>query len=314
MSTSSSDLAFVFPGQGSQSVGMMSAWAESTTVRDTFAEASQVLGYDIWQLSEQGPAEELDRTDRTQPAILTASVALWRLWQERGGKEPALFAGHSLGEYSALVAAGSLQFADAVELVAERGKYMQEAVAAGRGAMAAIIGLQDEQVIESCARAAQGQVVQAVNFNAPGQVVIAGDAEAVERAGEIARQEGAKRVLPLSVSVPSHCSLMQPAAERLADKLAAVDIVPPRSAVLHNVDVEPCQDPEGIRVKLVQQLANPVRWSETISRIKADGVQVVGECGPGKVLSGLVKRIEKSLSAEPLYEPGSFDKLLGNFS
>ncbi|MCG5530768.1 ACP S-malonyltransferase [Halorhodospira halochloris] len=314
MSTSSSDLAFVFPGQGSQSVGMMSAWAESTTVRDTFAEAGQVLGYDIWQLSEQGPAEELDRTDRTQPAILTASIALWRLWQERGGKEPALFAGHSLGEYSALVAAGSLQFADAVELVAERGKYMQEAVAAGRGAMAAIIGLQDEQVIESCARAAQGQVVQAVNFNAPGQVVIAGDAEAVERAGEIARQEGAKRVLPLSVSVPSHCSLMQPAAERLADKLAAVDIVPPRSAVLHNVDVEPCQDPEGIREKLVQQLANPVRWSETISRIKADGVQVVGECGPGKVLSGLVKRIEKSLSAEPLYEPGSFDKLLGNFS
>ncbi|MCG5549034.1 ACP S-malonyltransferase [Halorhodospira halochloris] len=314
MSTSSSDLAFVFPGQGSQSVGMMSAWAESTTVRDTFAEAGQVLGYDIWQLSEQGPAEELDRTDRTQPAILTASIALWRLWQERGGKEPALFAGHSLGEYSALVAAGSLQFADAVELVAERGKYMQEAVAAGRGAMAAIIGLQDEQVIESCARAAQGQVVQAVNFNAPGQVVIAGDAEAVERAGEIARQEGAKRVLPLSVSVPSHCSLMQPAAERLADKLAAVDIVPPRSAVLHNVDVEPCQDPEGIREKLVQQLANPVRWSETISRLKADGVQVVGECGPGKVLSGLVKRIEKSLSAEPLYEPGSFDKLLGNFS
>lgn len=313
MCASTNELAFVFPGQGSQSVGMMSAWSEAQTVRDTFTEASEVLGYDIWQLSQEGPAEELDRTDRTQPALLTASIALWRLWQDRGGQEPSMFAGHSLGEYSALVAAGGLSFPAAVELVAERGRYMQEAVAADRGAMSAIIGLNDEQVVEACARAAQGQVVQAVNFNAPGQVVIAGEAEAVERAGEIARQEGAKRVLPLSVSVPSHCSLMQPAAERLAEKLASIDIQMPKGTVIHNVDAEPSPDPDGIRRKLVKQLASPVRWSETISKISAAGIQVVAECGPGKVLSGLTRRIERGLAAEVLADPDAFGQMIEKY-
>lgn len=314
MSASTSELAFVFPGQGAQFVGMMGAWSDSDLVRETFAEASQVLGYDLWQLSQDGPAEELDRTDRTQPAILTASIALWRLWQNRGGKVPDMFAGHSLGEYSALVAVGSLGFLDAVGLVAERGRYMQEALVAQRGAMAAIIGLQDEQVSTACAQAAQGQVVQAVNFNAPGQVVIAGEADAVERAGEAARQLGAKRVLPLSVSVPSHCSLMQPAADRLAARLAMIDIHQPSHTVFHNVDTESSSAPEEIRQKLVKQLANPVRWSETVSRIKAGGATIVAECGPGKVLSGLTKRIEKSLAAEVLSEPESFAKLLEKFS
>lgn len=310
MSQSREDLAFVFPGQGAQAVGMMASWRGSTTVTETFREASEALGYDLWQLVEEGPAEALDRTDRTQPALLTAGVALWRVWQERGGAQPAVLAGHSLGEYTALVAAGSLTLAEAAPLVADRGRYMQEAVPAGQGGMAAIIGLADEQVAEICAEAAQGEVVQAVNFNAPGQVVIAGGHDAVERAGAAAREAGAKRVLPLAVSAPSHCSLMQPAAERLAERLEAVSVAPPRIPVLHNVDVA-CSDQAGeIRRRLVEQLAHPVRWTETVRRMAEQGVGVVVECGPGKVLTGLTRRIERSLEGTALNEPEALEGLL----
>ncbi|MBK1734629.1 [acyl-carrier-protein] S-malonyltransferase [Halorhodospira abdelmalekii] len=314
MTVSNAQLAFIFPGQGSQAVGMMRDWSDNSTVSATFAEASQVLDYDLWALVEEGPSETLDRTDCTQPAILTASVALWRLWRERAGVLPQWLAGHSLGEYSALVAAEALAFTDAVALVAERGRLMQEAVAPGEGAMAAVIGLEDEQVRAVCAEAAaqRGQVVQAVNFNAPGQVVIAGEREAVEGAGEAAEQAGAKRILPLSVSVPSHCTLMQPAAERLAERLAAIDIRQPSESmrVLHNVDVQVSRTPEEIRQRLVAQLAQPVRWSETVQQIAAAGGEVFAECGPGKVLSGLTRRIERRLEAVPMVEPDSFTALL----
>ncbi len=313
MGNGNPELAAVFPGQGSQAVGMVAEWSESAAVADTFREASEVLGYDLWALAQQGPAEELDRTDRTQPAILAASVALWRLWCERGGAEPGALAGHSLGEYAALVAAEALGFRDAVALVADRGRYMQEAVPAGRGGMAAIIGLGDTEVVEVCARAAQGEVVQAVNFNAPGQVVIAGDQPAVGRATELAREEGAKKVMPLSVSVPSHCNLMQPAAERLAERLEEVEIAPPRRPVRHNVDVGISEDVEGIRRRLVEQLANPVRWTETIQQMAADGAQAIVECGPGKVLTGLTRRIDRSLQAIPLADPEAFDDALSRF-
>ncbi len=313
MSNNTPEFAMVFPGQGSQAVGMMASWQQEETVRTTFREASEALGYDLWALTADGPAEELDRTDRTQPAILVASVALWRLWQARGGAEPAMLAGHSLGEYSALVAAGSLQLADAAVLVAERGRYMQEAVPAGEGAMAAVIGLEDEQVREICASAAQGAVVQPVNFNAPGQVVIAGNREAVERAGTAAKDAGAKRVLPLPVSAPSHCSLMQPAAERLAQRLEEVTIEPPCRPVIHNVDLSVSRDAASIRSRLVEQLASPVRWTETVQKMAGDGAQVLAECGPGKVLSGLTRRIERSLQGAALSDPESFEDLLNRF-
>ncbi|MBK5942314.1 MAG: ACP S-malonyltransferase [Halorhodospira halophila] len=313
MSNHTPEFAMVFPGQGSQAVGMMAAWQEDETVRETFGEASEPLGYDLWELIANGPAEELDRTDRTQPAILVASVALWRVWQERGGAEPAVLAGHSLGEYSALVAAESLQLADAAALVAERGRYMQEAVPAGEGAMAAVIGLEDDKIREICAGAAQGAVVQPVNFNAPGQVVIAGNQEAVERAGSAAKEAGAKRVLPLPVSAPSHCSLMQPAAERLAQRLEEVAIEEPRRPVIHNVDVSVSRDAASIRRRLVEQLANPVRWTETVQKMSGEGVQVLAECGPGKVLTGLTRRIERSLQGGSLSEPDTLDDMLRRF-
>ncbi len=313
MSDTTPELAMVFPGQGSQAVGMMAEWRGEATVTATFREASEALGYDLWALVTDGPAEELDRTDRTQPAILTASTALWRLWQERGGAEPAAMAGHSLGEYSALVAAEALSLYDAVALVADRGRYMQEAVPAESGAMTAVIGLADERVAEVCAGVAQGQVVQPVNYNAPGQVVIAGERDAVERAGEAAKEAGAKRVMPLPVSAPSHCSLMQPAAERLAARLEAVEIGEPRRRVLHNADLSVSSDAEAIRQRLVEQLARPVRWTETIQRMASEGAQTVAECGPGKVLTGLCRRIDRGLQGVALSDPEAFDDALGHF-
>lgn len=297
MSTPSSALAFVFPGQGSQSVGMLAEAATRAEVRDTFAEAGAALGYDLWQLVQAGPEAELNQTHRTQPAMLAAGVALWRVWCAEGGPQPVLLAGHSLGEYTALVAAGAIGFADAVQLVAERGRLMQEAVPAGSGAMAALLGLDEPAVRAACAEAADGEVVEAVNLNAPGQIVIAGAASAVARAVEAAKVRGAKRAVVLPVSVPSHCALMRPAAERLAERLADVDIRPPAIPVLHNADVARHADPAAIRAALVRQLHSPVRWIETIEAMAGAGVTTVVECGPGKVLAGMNKRIVKGLAA-----------------
>jgi len=304
-------LAFIFPGQGSQSVGMLSALAEvSPVVQSTFASASEVLGYDLWALTQNGPDDALNRTDRTQPAMLSAGVAVWRVWQQRGGARPAYMAGHSLGEYTALVCAGVLSFEQAVAAVAERGRYMQEAVPAGQGAMAAILGLDDAAVIAACEAAAQGEVVSAVNFNAPGQVVIAGASAAVARAVELAKQAGAKRAVVLPVSVPSHCSLMRPAAERLAAHLEQLDFRAPAIPVINNVDVAATQDPRAIREALVRQLVSPVRWVETIQSLAQCGVSAAVECGPGKVLAGLNKRIARDMTALPVFDPASLDEAL----
>lgn len=310
-STQSAQLAMVFPGQGSQSVGMLAEMAAAfPAVEKTFAEASAVLGYDLWERVQQGPAELLNQTACTQPAMLTAGVATWRCWQNRSQLAPAFMAGHSLGEYTALVCAGALHFGAAVGLVAKRGAYMQDAVPEGSGAMAAILGLDDDQIIAICERAAAGDVVSAVNFNSPGQVVIAGDAGAVQRAVELAKQAGAKRALPLPVSVPSHCALMRPAADRFAEDIASVAIEAPRIPILHNVDVAPHQSPEAIRDTLVRQLYNPVRWVETVRAMRASGVTAVLEMGPGKVLAGLNKRIEKSMTAIPVQNPGDLEQAL----
>lgn len=298
--------AMVFPGQGSQTVGMLAELAaDHGVVEATFAEASAALGYDLWQRVQQGPAEELNKTWQTQPALLASSVALWRVWQQQGGRAPALLAGHSLGEYSALVCAGSLDFTAAIALVALRGKLMQEAVPAGSGAMSAIIGLGNDAIAAACERAAQGQVVSPVNFNSPGQVVIAGHKEAVERAGVFCKEAGAKRALPLPVSVPSHCALMKPAAEKLAQALEAVTFVAPRIPVINNVDVRAEQDPAAIRQALVRQLYSPVRWTETVEYLAAQGVEVLLEVGPGKVLTGLTKRIVGTLSGAAVNDPAS---------
>jgi [acyl-carrier-protein] S-malonyltransferase len=269
-------------------------------VAETFAEASSVLGYDLWERVQQGPAELLNQTACTQPAMLSAGVATWRCWQQRTEMQPVMMAGHSLGEYTALVCAGAIDFADAVRLVEKRGEFMQNAVPEGVGAMAAILGLQDEQVSDVCEQAAQGDVVSPVNFNSPGQVVIAGHADAVNRAMELAKLAGAKRALPLPVSVPSHCSLMQPAAELLAARLVKVDIQQPCVTVLHNVDVAAHRDPDGIRQALAAQLYQPVRWVETIRAMQVAGISNILEMGPGKVLAGLNKRIEKSMTAIPV--------------
>ena len=303
--------AFVFPGQGSQAVGMLAELAAAfDTVEATFAQASEVLGYDLWQLVQQGPAEQLNATHKTQPAMLAAGVAVWRVWQAAGGEMPVLMAGHSLGEYTALVCAGALEFADAVALVADRGRFMQQAVPEGEGAMAAILGLEDEQVAAICEQAAHGEVLEAVNFNSPGQVVIAGQATAVARAVEAAKAAGAKRALVLPVSVPSHCALMKPAAERLAERLAGVNIAAPSITVLHNADVAAYSEPEQIRDALVRQLHSPVRWVETIRALAGEGVAAVIECGPGKVLAGLNKRIERKMPVFPVFDPASLDKAL----
>ncbi|HEY0942151.1 MAG TPA: ACP S-malonyltransferase [Steroidobacter sp.] len=291
--------AFVFPGQGSQSVGMLAALASAEPlVQETFAEASSVLGYDLWQLCQQGPEDQLGSTERTQPAMLTAAVATWRVWRKHDGPMPAAMAGHSLGEYSALVCSGALDFKTAVALVQFRGQAMQAAVPPGQGAMAAILGVDDADVEAACAEAtaagAAGEIVQAANFNSPGQVVIAGSAAAVDRAIEVLKGKGAKRAIKLPVSVPSHTALMQPAAERLAEKLRGITFAQPQVRDIYTVDVKTHQGPDSIRQALVQQLVKPVRWTETVRAILAGGAKVLVECGPGKVLTGLNRRIDKN--------------------
>jgi [acyl-carrier-protein] S-malonyltransferase len=301
--------AFVFPGQGSQSVGMLAEIAaEYSIVKQTFQEASDALAYDVWKLVSGGPEELLNQTDRTQPIMLTAGIAMWRVWQSVSDIKPAYFAGHSLGEYTALVAADAINFTDAVKLVELRGQYMQQAVPAGEGAMAAILGLDDDVVREVCNEASAAGVVEAVNFNSPGQVVIAGSVEAVKKATEIASDKGAKRALILPVSVPSHCALMQPAAEQLANKLNEIDIRMPTTPVIHNASVTSAVDVDAIKSLLAQQLYSPVRWVETIQWLAAQNVDHIVECGPGKVLAGLTKRIDKSLTALPLFDIATLEK------
>ncbi|MAF16847.1 MAG: [acyl-carrier-protein] S-malonyltransferase [Marinomonas sp.] len=305
-----SSLAFVFPGQGSQQLGMLSDLAEKyDIIKATFDEASQVLGYDLWDLV-QNDAESLNQTDKTQPALLTSSVALWRLWEQQGGDQPAYVAGHSLGEYSALVCAGVIEFADAVELVKLRGEYMQQAVPAGAGAMAAIIGLSDEQVVAACEAVSEG-VVSAVNFNSPGQVVIAGETAAVEVAMANAKEAGAKRALPLPVSVPSHCKLMVPAGEKLAERLNAIEFKEPAIKLVQNVTAQAVSDAAQIKSNLVSQLSEPVLWTQSIALLNELGVEKTIECGPGKVLTGLNKRIVKGLDAVAIGDVAGFEAAAG---
>lgn len=304
-------LAVVFPGQGSQTVGMLAELhAEYAIIRETFTEAAEALGYDLWALVAHGPDADLNETHRTQPALLTASVAIWRLWQQQGGATPAYMAGHSLGEYSALVCAGVLSLADAVKLVEKRGQYMQSAVPAGTGAMSAIIGLDDVLIAKACAEAAQGEVVSPVNYNSPGQVVIAGHKAAVERANDLCKAAGAKRALPLPVSVPSHCALMQPAADALAQDLAGLNFHTPVISVVNNVDVAVGIDGAVIKDALVRQLFSPVRWTESIEFLAAQGITEVIELGAGKVLSGLIKRINKELVTTSVNDVASLQAAL----
>ncbi|GAM56993.1 malonyl CoA-acyl carrier protein transacylase [Vibrio ishigakensis] len=303
-----SKFAIVFPGQGSQSLGMLAELGEQhEVVKQTFAEASEVLGYDLWALIQDGPAEDLNQTQRTQPALLAASVAIWRVWNEQSLATPELVAGHSLGEYSALVCAGVIDFKEAIKLVELRGQLMQQAVPAGTGAMYAIIGLGDEEIAKACEEAAQGEVVSPVNFNSPGQVVIAGNKDAVERAGALCKEAGAKRALPLPVSVPSHCALMKPAADKLAEALESIQFNTPALPVINNVDVEAATDPAVIKQALVRQLYSPVRWTETVQSMHEQGVEKLLELGPGKVLTGLTKRIVKSLSAAAVNDAASLE-------
>jgi len=300
--------ALVFPGQGSQAVGMMSAYGERAEIRDTFAEASDALGEDLWQMVNEGPAERLALTVNTQPLMLAAGVAAYRAWLAAGGPKPALVAGHSLGEYSALVAAGAMSFRDAVPLVRFRAQAMQEAVPAGEGAMAALLGLDVDAVREACQEAAQGQVVEAANLNAPGQIVIAGAKGAVERAIEVAKSRGAKRAMLLPVSAPFHCALMKPAAERLAERLADVTITRPDIPVLNNVDVAVCDDPAAIRDALVRQAFSPVRWIELVQEMARRGMGQVLECGPGKVLAGMSKRIANDIQGGSIHDAASLEQ------
>lgn len=304
--------AFIFPGQGSQSVGMMAGLSEPyPDIKNTFDEAGAILGYDLWQLVCDGPKEKLNATEFTQPAMLTAGVASWRIWQSAGGAKPAVMAGHSLGEYTALVCAGAIAFTDAVTLVADRARFMQTAVPEGEGAMAAILGLDDDAVRRLCEENAAGEVLQAVNYNAPGQVVVAGSHAAVQRLVDNAKQAGAKRALPLPVSVPSHCTLMQPASDRMAERLQNVAIRQPDIPVIHNVNVAPADDPAQIRELLARQIAEPVRWVETIQHMAADGVDALVECGPGKVLCGLNKRINRDMNCITLASQSDLDTALG---
>lgn len=299
-------LALVFPGQGSQHVGMMRELAERySVVRTTFEEASDALGYDLWNVVQEGSEEALNATACTQPALLTASVAIWRVWQELEGPRPLAMAGHSLGEYSAMVCAGVLGFAEGVRLVRLRGEAMQQAVPMGEGAMAAVLGLDDEAVERACAEAALNDVVAAVNYNAPGQVVIAGSKAAVERAIGYCQEAGAKRALPLPVSVPSHCELMRPAAERLAAAMEAIQIRPPRYTVVQNVDAQAHADVETLRLRLIEQLYRPVRWTSCIEKMTELGARVFIECGPGKVLTGLNKRIARGSKGLAINDPES---------
>ena len=304
-------LAFIFPGQGSQSVGMLKDLSDNfSEVAATFQEASDALGYDLWSLVQDGPVEKLNSTDVTQPAMLASGVATWRVWQAKGGAMPAMMAGHSLGEYTALVCAGSLDFVDAVKLVSQRGKFMMQAVPAGTGAMAAVLGMDDDAVRQVCLDAAQGEVLEAVNYNSPGQVVVAGNKSAVERVCVLAKEKGAKRALELPVSVPSHCALMKPAADQLAEVLSGISFKTPSVPVINNVDVTAAESEADIREALKRQLFSPVRWVETIEKMAADGADQFDECGPGKVLIGLNKRINKALTSNALLDTATIQAAL----
>lgn len=306
-------LALVFPGQGSQAVGMMSALAEQySMVKELYTEASDVLGLDLWAMSQQGPIDELSKTENTQPALLVAGVAAWRIWQAEGGATPSMMAGHSLGEYTALVCAGAIQFADGVALVRDRGRYMQGAVPAGEGGMAAIIGLDDQAVKDVCADIAQGEVLQAVNFNAPGQVVIAGSASAIERAAVAMKEAGAKRALPLPVSIPAHSSLMSPASAQLAKRIDEIEIALPEIPVLHNCNVSFAATAQEVASSLVAQLDSPVRWVESVEKMQADGINSFVESGPGKVLGGMIKRIARGTNVACIDTPDAISALIND--
>ncbi len=306
------NLAFIFPGQGSQTEGMLADVVNEPIVAATLQEANDALGYDLRAIILEGSKEELGKTVITQPAILTVSIALWRLWCEKSEVRPAFLAGHSLGEYSALVAAGVLSFADAVKLVSKRATYMQEAVQPGEGAMAAILGMDDAAVVALCEEAAEGEILSAVNFNSPGQVVIAGTATAVERASAMAKNKGARKAMPLPVSVPSHCMLMKPAADRLAVGMESLTFAVPNIAVIHNVDVKTHNDASEIKTSLVEQLYQPVRWTETVESMIAQGVTQLVECGPNKVLTGLTKRINKEATSFNIDGEASLNEVVTN--
>ncbi len=307
----SQNLAFVFPGQGSQQVGMLAELAEQhPVIKNTFAEASSVLGYDLWDLVQNGPEDDLNQTDKTQPALLTSGVALWRLWQEQGGNMPSVVAGHSLGEYTALVCAGALDFADGVNLVKLRGEFMQQAVPAGTGAMAAILGLADEGIAKACKDAEQGEVVSPVNYNCPGQVVIAGHKDAVARAIELCKEAGAKRAIPLPVSVPSHCELMKPAAEKMAAELAKIDVRMPDIDVVQNTTASVAASVDELKENLLAQLYSPVLWTNSVQSMVEKGIEKTVECGPGKVLSGLNKKIHRPLIVAAINDVAGLEKAL----
>ena len=308
------NLAFVFPGQGSQKIGMLASLASiNTVVLDTFSEASEALGYDLWELVQSGEQEAINLTERTQPILLASSVAIWRLWQEKSGPSPSLLAGHSLGEWSALVCSGVLGFTNALKIVRARGAYMQEAVPLGVGAMAAILGLDDQAVMDACDTARQGEVVDAVNFNAPGQIVIAGSALAVERAIELCKASGAKRVLPLPVSAPFHTSLMHPAAENLADLVNSTVFSTPQIPVIHNVHAQIESNPDAIKTLMLEQIYKPVMWVDCVKALKAQGAEILVECGPGRVLNGLSKRIDRELTSYATDDLASLKNALTSF-
>ena len=305
------NLAFVFPGQGSQKIGMLADLAEhNPIIEKTFSEASEVLGYDMWHLIQKGAQEDINLTERTQPILLTCSVAIWRLWNEKKGPVPSQMAGHSLGEWSALVCANVIDFADGLKIVEARGKYMQQAVPVGQGAMAAIIGLEDQAILDACSEASSLGVVDAVNFNAPGQVVIAGSNDAVEHAMEICKSAGAKRALPLPVSAPFHTSLMKPAADNLAEMVNAVTFRAPEVPIMHNVHANNENDPQVIKMLMLEQIYSPVRWVDCVKQLKKSGASTLIECGPGKVLSGLSKRIDRELIALATESAADFDAVL----
>lgn len=305
-----SNLAFVFPGQGSQKIGMLADLAaEYPVVQETFAEASEVLGYDLWDLLQNGEQDAINMTERTQPLLLTASVACWRVFSASKEARPALMAGHSLGEWSALVCADVVAFKDAVRLVQQRGKFMQEAVPAGEGAMAAIIGLDDDAIKAACAEASADGVASAVNFNSPGQVVIAGSKAAIDRAIELCKEAGAKRAMPLPVSAPFHTELMKPAADRLAEQIEATSFQAPATPVVHNVHAQTESDPAKIKALMIEQIYSPVLWVDCVKAMKEAGIEQAVECGPGKVLAGLVKRINKSISSRGLETPADVEAL-----
>lgn len=306
--------AFVFPGQGSQSVGMMAGFGDAPVIKATFIEASDLLHVDLWKMVLDGPAEDLAQTVNTQPLMLTAGIAVWRAWRSQGGAMPDYFAGHSLGEYSALVAAEAIEFSDAVPLVRFRAEAMQQAVPVGQGGIAAILGLDEDAVIAACAEAAQGEIVEPANYNSPGQLVISGSRAAVERAIEAAKARGAKRAMMLPMSVPAHSSLMRPAAERLRERIAAISVAAPKVPVIQNIDVVSFDDPAAIKDALVRQLYGPVRWIETIKALADAGMKHVIECGPGRVLVGLNKRIDDRIHTASIHDQASLDTVKASFN